>query len=263
MLRETTLPGGVTAFAAHAPGDARPPLLLVHGMFGGAWQFAEWQRRLLARGRSSVAIDLRAHGSSDPDSDVGRLSLDDYVDDARRAARELGRPAIVGHSMGGLIAQKLAEEDAVAAAALVCPGPPRWIPALSAGLLARMARYSAALLFSRALVPRRADAEALFLDRLPLAERDDVFARLRPESGRAARQLALGAIAVDAGRVKCPVLVIGAAGDHFLPPRIARAIARKYGAEYREYDGHGHYIVGEPGWELVADDVADWIAAHE
>jgi pimeloyl-ACP methyl ester carboxylesterase len=263
MLREMTLPGGVSAFAADLPGDVRPPLLLIHGMFGGGWQFAEWQTRLLRRGRSTVAIDLRAGDATDPSRNLGSASLSHYVDVARRAARHLECPAAVGHSMGGLIVQKLAEEGAVSAAVLLCSAPPRWITALSGGLLARMAKYTPELLGSRALVPLRSDADALFLERVPLAERDDVFARLRPESGRAARQLALGAVAVDAARVKCPVLSIGAAEDRFLPPRIARAIARKYRGYYREYKGHGHYIVGEPGWERVADDVAGWLAAHE
>ncbi|HEU4585119.1 MAG TPA: alpha/beta fold hydrolase [Gemmatimonadaceae bacterium] len=257
-----TFPGRITATVAEAGGDQQPPLLLIHGMFGGAWQFAEWQRRLAARGRSSVAIDLRGHGASGGITDIGSVSLDDYVADALGAARELQAPAVVGHSMGGLIAQKLAEEGAVSAAVLICSAPPRWIPALGAELLMRMVKYSPALLLSRPLVPLRADADALFLDRIPTVERDAIFARIQAESGRAARELALGAMAVDAKRVTCPLLSVGAADDHFLPPRIARSLARKYDAEHREYAGHGHYIVGEPGWERVADDVAEWVATR-
>ena len=64
MPHVKTFPGDITASVADAAGDDRPPLLLIHGMFGGAWQFADWQRRLVERGRSSVAIDLRGHGTS-------------------------------------------------------------------------------------------------------------------------------------------------------------------------------------------------------
>jgi pimeloyl-ACP methyl ester carboxylesterase len=262
MLRNTTFPGRVTATVADATGDLQSPLLLIHGMFGGAWQFAEWQRRLAARGRSSVAIDLRGHGASGGITDIGNVSLADYVSDALGVAQELHAPAVVGHSMGGLIAQKLAEKSAVSAAVLICSAPPRWIPALGTELLTRMMKYSPALLLSRPLVPLRADADALFLDRIRPAERDAIFACIQPESGRAARELALGAMAVDAKRVRCPVLSIGAADDRFLPPRIARAIARKYDAAYTEYADHGHYIVAEPGWERVVDDAAEWLATR-
>jgi pimeloyl-ACP methyl ester carboxylesterase len=262
MLNITTFPGGISAAIADVPGGTEPELLLIHGMFGGAWQFAGWQEELARLGRSSVAIDLRGHKGSPPVADIGKLSLRDYVDDALGVARELGKPVVIGHSMGGLIAQKLAEADAVSAAVLICSAPPRGISVASVQLLARQIKHAPAILFSRPLFPGRADADALFLNRVPPPDRDSLFERLVPESGRAGRELSLGAIAVDASRVRCPVISIAAGDDRFLPPRIARAIARKYDCEYREYANHAHYIVGEPGWETVVDDVAAWIAAH-
>jgi len=41
-----------------------------------------------------------------------------------------------------------------------------------------------------------------------------------------------------------------------------RQVARKYRAvsTYREFQGHAHWVVGEPGWEEVAGAVADWLA---
>lgn len=259
MLRATTFPGGITATIADVPAGSGPRVLLIHGMFGGAWQFQEWQERLVRMGHPSVAIDLRAHRGSRAGGDGPRVSLHDYVDDALSVAREMGRPAVIGHSMGGLIAQKLAEEDAVSAAVLICSAPPRWITALSGRLLSHMLKYTPELLFARPIVAGRADADALFLNHVPLAERESIFQRLEPESGRVARELALGALAVDARRVSCPILSMGAGDDHFLPPRIARAIAKKYDCAHREYAAHGHYIVGEPGWERVADDAMGWL----
>lgn len=262
MLRPGTLPGGITATIARVPDDRAPEVLLVHGMFGGAWQFAGWQELLAGRGRSSIAIDLRGHHGSRPVADIGKVTLRDYLDDALAAASTLGRPVVIGHSMGGLIAQKLAEAGAVSAAVLICSAPPRGISVASTRLLARQLKHAPAILLSRPIVPGRADADALFLNRIPLDQRDALLERMEPESGRAARELSLGMLAVDASRVHCPVLTVGASDDRFLPPRIARAIAKKYRSEYREYADHAHYIVGEPGWERVAEDVTGWIALH-
>lgn len=262
MFRATTFPGGISATIADAPGGSEPRLLFIHGMFGGAWQFAGWQHRLANVGCSSIAIDLRGRNGSRPVADIGKVSLDDYIGDALGVARAMGKPVVVGHSMGGLIAQKLGEADAVSAAVLICSAPPRWISVASTRLLVRQLKHAPAILFSRPIFPGRADADALFLNRVPLAERGALLERLEPESGRAGRELSLGVIAVDTSRVRCPVLVIGAGDDRFLPPRIARALAKKYDCEYREYADHAHYIVGEPGWEKVVDDVASWIAAH-
>lgn len=284
MLHHITLASGLTGTATTAVGLARDPVLFIHGMFGGAWQFAEWQRRFAALGHPSLAIDLRGHHGSRPVADIGHVSMVEYVDDAIAAAREMaanpgqpagerahdavtalhamGMPVVVGHSMGGLIAQKLAEAGVVSAAVLLCAGPPRGISVASVRLLIRQTRHAPAILFSRPLIPDRADAEALFLNHIPLAERDALLERMVPESGRAGRELSLGSVAVNARSVHCPVLSAGARDDRFLLPRIARAIARKYDCDYREYARHGHYIVGEPGWETVADDVASWIAIH-
>lgn len=260
-LRAATLPGGLAAVVADVPAPAHPPLLYVHGMFGGAWMLEGLMRRLAARGRPGTALDLRGHGASPPVAALGRVSVLDYVDDALSAARALGRPIVVGHSMGGLIALKLAEADAVAAAVLLCAAPPRGISVLSPSLLPRQVKHLPALLGSRPLVAARGDADAIMFNHVPPAERDALFARLVPESGRAGREISFGRIAVDPRRVRCPVLSVGALDDRFLPPRIARAIAARYHADLIELQGHGHLLIAEPGWERVADEIERWIAA--
>lgn len=258
-----TFENGISATATgDAAGGTRPPLLYVHGMFGGAWMFEPFQRWMAAHGWPGVAIDLRGRDGSRAVENVGRLSVLDYVDDALGVARAMGRPIVIGHSMGGLIAQKLAEADAVSAAVLLCAAPPRGISVASAPLLVRQLKHAPAILFSRPLVPVRDDADALMFNHVPEGERAAVFSRLVPESGRAGRELSLGLVSVDARRVRCPVLSVAASDDRFLPPRIAHALAARYHAELREYAGHGHYIIGEPGWEAVAGDVARWLEAE-
>jgi pimeloyl-ACP methyl ester carboxylesterase len=259
MLTQIRITGGLTGTAATVASSTRPPVLFVHGMFGGAWMFADWQRRFAELGYSSVAIDLRGHGESRPVPDVGRVSVREYVDDALAVAATLGRPVVIGHSMGGLIAQKLAELDAVRAVVLLCAAPPRGITVASPSLLVRQLKHAPAVLFSRPLLPDRRDAEALMFNRIPPAEHEALLARMVPESGRAGRELSLGAIAIDERRVRAPILNVTALEDRFLVPRVGRAIARKYGAEQLELEGHAHYLLAEPGWERVADSVAGWL----
>lgn len=259
MLAQISITGGLTGTAATVASSTQPPILFVHGMFGGAWMFADWQRRFAELGYSSSAINLRGHWGSRPAPDVGKVSMHEYVDDALAAAATLGRPIVVGHSMGGLVAQKLAELDAVCAAVLLCAAPPRGIPVVSPSLLVRQIKHAPAVLFSRPLMPDRSDAAALMFNRIPPAEHDALLARMVPESGRAGRELSLGVIAVDERRVRVPVLSVTALDDRFVVPRVGRAIARKYGAESIELAEHAHYLLAEPGWERVADAVAGWL----
>ena len=260
-MRKVTMPSGLTLLSVDAKkgARARPPVLCVHGMFGGAWQFEGWLPLLAARGYEAQALDLRGHQASRPVSDVGRLSVRDYVDDALEVARALGKPVIIGHSMGGLIAQKVAESGAVRAAVLLCAAPPRGIIVTSPSLIGRQLKHLPNMLRSRPLVASRSDADWLMFNRTPRAEADAAFARLVPESGTAGREMSFGLIAVAAERVTCPVLSVTASDDRFVVPRIGRALARKYRADPLVAEGHGHLVISEPGFEKVAARVIDWL----
>ena len=91
------------ALAYEEAGAGEPPILLVHG-----WATDRAVMRPLfdwARGsRRAVSVDLRGFGASDAPEQ--RYSIGGYSDDLAFLARRLGlgRPIVVGHSMGGMIA---------------------------------------------------------------------------------------------------------------------------------------------------------------
>src|SRR3954447_7047456 len=91
-------------------GEGGRPLLLVHGFTGAKEDFTDWLPDLAARGWHAVAPDLRGHGgSSHPDRET-HYSLALFADDMVGLADALGwdRFVLLGHSMGGMIAQQLA-----------------------------------------------------------------------------------------------------------------------------------------------------------
>ena len=67
---------------------------------------------------------------------------------------------------------------------------------------------------------------------------------------------------VDEKKVTCPLLLIGAVQDRITPVSASRKIAQKYThADYKEYPGHAHWILHEPGWDKVASDILEWLKA--
>lgn len=233
--------------------------MFIHGLFVAGWMFERWMMHFAQRGRVTYALDLRGHGASDPVVDLGRVSVGDCIDDALRVARALGSVIVVGHSLGGLIAQKLAELGAVSAAVLVSPAPPRGIPLISLRLVVREAKYLSALLRSREIRVERADADAIILNRIPPKERPAVFARFQPGSGRVGREIMLGAVAIDQRLVRCPVAVIAGDDDRFIPLRVARRVAAKYDAPLHVLPGRAHLMMQEPGWREAAAAVGRWL----
>ena len=255
---------GLTLVVAEPREAIRPPIMFVHGMLGGAWYFDWYQRFFAERGFPNAAINLRGHHGSRPVPDIGCVPLSEYVADATEAAELLRErhgspPVVVGHSMGGLIAQKMAEAGVVSAAVLLCAAPPRGISLTTPLLLRKQLKYLPRLLFSRPLSGTLEENIALTLNRVPREECEALHARFVPESGRAGREISFGRISVDERKVRCPVLSVSAGDDRFVVPRVGRALARKYGADYLEFAGHGHFILREPGWEEPAARIAEWI----
>ena len=261
MAREMKINGLTLAVEAPATASSTPPLLFLPGLFSAAWTFERYQPFFAAHGYTSYALNFRGHLNSRAVPALGRVSINDYAEDALEVAKSLGKPIVIGHSMGGLVAQKLAEQGAALAIVLICSAPPAGISALSARLALRMVRTLPSLLLSQPLVPRRADVDALALNRVPAAERAMIFARFVPESGRAAREVALGRIRVNRARVNCPVLSVAAVDDHLVPERICRRVAAIYDAPHRAYAGMGHMLVIEPGWEQPAGHILKWLDA--
>ncbi|MGH7155592.1 MAG: alpha/beta fold hydrolase, partial [Acetobacteraceae bacterium] len=94
-----------------------PDLVLLHGLFGSARNFGTVQRALAARFRVTT-LDLRNHGTSPHAAgmDYGMMAAD--VLETLEAAAML--PAsILGHSMGGKVAMRLALERPEAVSALI------------------------------------------------------------------------------------------------------------------------------------------------
>lgn len=100
---------------------------------------------------------------------------------------------------------------------------------------------------------------------MPKQEQRSVYHRLVPESGRAAFQIGLWfldrhkASKVDEAKVTCPVLVVAGKEDRITPVSVVKKVAEKYGAPFKVFDHHAHWVVGEPGWEEIVDYVAEWL----
>lgn len=109
-----------------------PPLVLVHGINGAKEDFADHLPRF-AEHASCAVFDHRGHGASDKPNDVAAYSLDRLAADTVEVFDALGfdRVRLVGHSMGGMVARRvaLAHPDRVDALVLMntSSGPPQGV----------------------------------------------------------------------------------------------------------------------------------------
>jgi len=111
MLTQTHIPGGEIAWRARNPEAGGVPIVMIHGAAGRKEIWLAVSRRLADRlaDRPIVLLDLPGHGDS---AGPGRASIADYADAVRSFCEAQSWPQVdlVGHSMGGAIAQVLAAE---------------------------------------------------------------------------------------------------------------------------------------------------------
>ena len=96
---------GSVGLATIEAGEGGVPLLVSHGFTGAKEDFADFLDP-----PAGVAPDLRGHGSSDQPDQEDQYSLAVFAQDLLGLADQLGwdRFALLGHSMGGMIAQEMA-----------------------------------------------------------------------------------------------------------------------------------------------------------
>jgi 2-succinyl-6-hydroxy-2,4-cyclohexadiene-1-carboxylate synthase len=112
-------------------GEGGRPFLLVHGFTGAKEDFTEWLEPLAQAGWHAVAPDNRGHGASEKPGDEAQYTFDLLADDLLELADTLWGDGssfvLLGHSMGGMVAQVLALRRPERVAGLVLmdtlPGP--------------------------------------------------------------------------------------------------------------------------------------------
>ena len=245
------------------------PVLFVHGAWHGAWCWEEnFMPYFTERGFDCYAFSMRGHGGSGCEEWFHGSGIDDYVADLASVVARLGtNPALVGHSMGGLVVQRYLETHSAPAAVLLASVPPRG----AVRFVGRVARMHP-LVFLKYLVtqnPRTAVAtpeltrDVFFSPDIRPEMLERYFSRIGTESARAALEM-MALRFPRAGRVKgTPVLVLGAANDLVFCPAEVQATARAYGVQPQIFDEMAHDMMLEAGWQAVADRMIDWLREME
>ncbi|BAU49376.1 alpha/beta hydrolase [Sulfurifustis variabilis] len=245
---------------------------MIHGMWGGPWHWTAYRDVFESAGYRCVAVTLPFHDMEPrgiPDPRLATASLLDYAAAIEREIKRLGeKPIVMGHSLGGLLAQMLAARGLARALVLIAPASPAGILPITPTVIRSFWRIGTTWAFWRKPVrPAFADVSYALLHRFPEAERRKLYERFVYESGRAIFEIGFWpldsrrAANVDASKVDCPVLVLAGAQDRITPASVVRKVARRYQAvaTYKEYDGLAHWLVGEPGWEEVAAYALAWL----
>src|SRR5271165_6356950 len=108
-------------------------IVFVHGLFMTYRCWDQWVSYYQAKGYTCLAVPypgrdlpVDALRKAHPDPKLAQLTLDNVIEKYEQLIRGLGeKPILIGHSLGGLIAQILQQRDLAAATVAIDPGPPQ------------------------------------------------------------------------------------------------------------------------------------------
>lgn len=244
--------------------------MMVHGMCCTGEVWSRFRTFFEARGARvytpTLRPDARVSIQGKPNRALRALGFADYVaqleDEARRIGAETGKkPVVIGHSMGGLLAQVLAERGWVEAAVFISPSAPAGVrDTVTRAFWSTIAFTNAIGIAPWAIKSSRRLVDNTVFNVVPEEERLAAYNAFVYESGRAFNDL--GNWPVDERRIRVPVLTVAATKDRLVPAKLVRLTGKKYaaiGGDFREYEAHGHWLYAEPGWEKPADEIYGWL----
>jgi pimeloyl-ACP methyl ester carboxylesterase len=249
------------------------PVVFVHGAFCGGWAFDGFRKPFEAAGYETHAPDLPHHERGSDLDCLAQTGVRDYSDAIVHFVRALPSPPIlVGHSLGGLIAQMAAMRVDVAGLILIGSSPPWGVTPTTLDEAANA--FGVAMLgdfWRRPIAPDYAIARRTTIDRLPRDEARGVFAKFVPESGRVVAETVhwwldhTMSSAAPVYRIAAPVLAIAGSKDHVNPPTTLRRLVNRFPssqADFIEFSEMSHWLIGEPEWPDVAAAALDWLRSR-
>ena len=259
--------------------DAGTPVVFVHGLWLHADSWSAWVDRFRESGYAPVAPGWPGDAATveetrkDPQRVAG-FGIDDVVEHYAEIIAALEtKPIVIGHSFGGLVAQRLLGENRAVAGVAIDAAPIKGVLALplSALRVASIALRNPANL-KRAVSLTPAQFRYGFGNALPETESAELYERWTvPSPGKPLFEAATANFAprsaakIDTANVsRGPLLLTAGGKDHTVPAAITKATLKLYRkspavTDYKEFPDRGHSLALDHGWQDVADAVLAWL----
>ena len=248
--------------------------VFIHGMYMTPLCWEHWIDYYQSKGRHCLApawpgrdAPIETLRRNHPDPALGRLKLRDVVDHMETFIKSLsGKPVVIGHSMGGLVAQLLLQKDLAAAAVAIDPAPPQWVITASWPFVkANFPHINPLVPVTRPVEMSFPRFQYCFVNTLPEDQQRAAYDRYAvPESRGVPTQTLTSVAHIDFKKPHAPLLITGGERDHLIPASLSRATYRRYAAngsvtDLKVFPGRDHFVIGEPGWQEVAEFVLSWL----
>jgi pimeloyl-ACP methyl ester carboxylesterase len=255
------------------------PVLFIHGLWLHASSWDPWLEPFRAAGYEPQAPGWPGDGATvaasrrDPDA-IGDHGIDDVVEHFAGIIESLpSAPILVGHSFGGMIAQKLLGQDRARAAVAIDAAQIKGVlPVPLSALRATLPVFKNPANKHRAVSLTAEQFRFAFANAVSAEESDQLFERWTiPAPGRPLFEAAAAnfnphsAAKVNTGNPgRGPLLLIASGKDNTVPESITRATLKQYRhsaatTDIKTFPDRGHSLTIDSGWPEIADASLSWL----
>jgi pimeloyl-ACP methyl ester carboxylesterase len=255
------------------------PVIFIHGLWLHRTSWAPWVEAFAQAGYSPTApgwpreAETVAEARRQPET-VADLGIDDVTTHyASLIDGSSEPPVVIGHSFGGLIAEKLLGQGKAAAAVAIDPAQIKGVlPLPLAQLRAGLPALGNPANRNKAVSLTAKEFRFGFGNAVSEEESDELYeswtipSPARPLFQAAAANFTLHSpAAVETGNQdRGPLLLISGLEDHTVPDVVTRSTLKQYRkstavTELKQFEGRGHSLTIDHGWREVADAVLAWL----
>jgi pimeloyl-ACP methyl ester carboxylesterase len=247
-------------------------VVFIHGLFVNPKSWEEWKSYFEAKGYTCYAPPNPYHDGdpsklwNDINPKLGKVDFKDVVMNISNFIDTLPeKPIIVGHSLAGLVVQKLISMDKAVAGICIDGAAPKGIVTTTWSFW--KSNFPVINFFNgnTVFLPSKKWFHYAFCNTMTREESDKVYSMyVVPESRNIPRGTLKKFAKIDLKKPHNPLLFIAGEKDHIVPASLNKRNFKSYKdaksiRDFKEFKGRGHFICGERNWQEVADYSLDWL----
>ncbi|MEN0049823.1 MAG: alpha/beta hydrolase [Bacteroidota bacterium] len=252
-------------------------IVFIHGLFMNNRTWDDWKEFFEREGYTCYAPANPLHEGqpaalrANPPQGLEAVQFQDWLTNLEALIDSLPeKPILIGHSFGGLTAQKLVESGRAEAAIMISSVPPKGIFTLKPSFFKANSKVISPFKGKSVFNPQEAEYKKWFhysiTNTLSKDQSDLLFDQFAvPESRETPRASIQDIAKIDTKKPHVPLLFVGGLEDVIVPNVLVKKTIKKYTdknsiVDAKFFEGKDHFICGAPGWEKVADYCLEWLA---
>jgi len=250
-------------------------IVFIHGMFQNDRSWKNWSDYFEQKGYECIVKSWPLHEGDPADlramvpMSLGELKLQTVIDKYVTLIQSEGiQPIVIGHSVGGLIAQILVNMGLAKAGVCISSVAPNKLLSLDWGMFKNAVAIANPLKGDEPVMMDEEGFHANFCNTMTEAESNEAYEKYATHDSRNVFRDCMGeAGKIDLEMTHAPLLFIAAEKDQICPPELNQKNCNAYEdgnsvADYIEFKNRGHFICGQQGWEEIADYTHNWLKSN-